>query len=136
MADQFRNWKKKIWKKYEKEDPDFSGNSGTGTLVKIQDYWPVFKAYKKSSTAVARSVKNKANAAKKIYHHRLGTGGYRSAIPTWLAAEDRLLAKGIISQTADWPERSKFWLFAHGAVLDPVSGKIVPQGKWKHKISI
>ena len=45
-----------------------------------------------------------------------------------------MLIKGIIPQTADWPERSKFWLFAHGAGLDPVTGLIVAQGKWKEKI--
>ena len=27
--------------------------------------------------------------------------------------------KGVTPQTDDWPDRSKFWLFAHGAVLDP-----------------
>lgn len=38
MATQFRNWKKTFWKRYQNEDPDFSGTSRTGaTLVKIQD---------------------------------------------------------------------------------------------------
>ena len=31
------------------------------------------------------------------------------------------------------PERSKFWLFAHGAGLDPETRLIVRQGKWKAK---
>ena len=135
MATQFRNWKKTLWKKYENEDPDFSGTSGTGsTLVKIQDNWAAFKAYKKSAAAVARSEKNKENASKKVYHHRLGTGGYRSAIPNWLACEDRLMAKGIRPQTYDWPERSKFWLFAHGASLDEETGLIVADGKFKKTV--
>src|SRR3954465_6021376 len=41
---------------------------------------------------------------------------------------------GITPQTWDWPDRSKLWLFAHGAGLDPMTGKIVAQGKWKDKI--
>ena len=102
--------------------------------MKIQDDWAAFKAYKKSATAVARSDINKANAAKKKYHHRLGTGGYRSAIPKWLAAEARLLAKGIPPQTLHWPERSKFWMFAHGAYLDEQTGLIVAVGRWKKKV--
>src|SRR3954464_11342507 len=32
---------------------------------------------------------------------------------------------------AEW---SMFWLFAHGAWLDPKTGQIVAQGKWKDKI--
>ncbi|KAK1686528.1 hypothetical protein QYE76_047376 [Lolium multiflorum] len=39
-----------------------------------------------------------------------------------------------VAQTWDWPERSKFWLFAHGAGLDPKTGLIVAKGKWKEKI--
>ena len=32
-------------------------------------------------------------------------------------------------------DQSKFWLFAHGAGLDPKTGQIVAQGKWKDKIA-
>ena len=92
-------------------------------------------AYKKSSIAVSRSAINKINAGKKQYHHRLGTGGYKTAIPKWEALEAGLLAKGITPQTADWPERSKLWLFAHGAGLDPHTGQIVANGKCKEKIA-
>ena len=63
----------------------------------------------------------------------MGTGGYKTAVAKWEAYEAKLLAKGIIPQTADWPERSKFWLFAHGAVLDPLIRLIVAKGKWKKK---
>ena len=57
-----------------------------------------------------------------------------SAIPNWLACEDRLLAKGITPQTYDWPERSKFWMFAHGASLDEKTCLIVANGKLKKTI--
>ena len=130
MATQFQSWKKTLWRKYEKEDPD----DFTGVLEKIKHDWPAFVAYKKSSTAVARSAINKINAGKKQYHHRLGTGGYKTAIPKWESFEAGLIARGIIPQTADWPLRSKFWLFAHGAGLDPQTGQIVAQGKWKKKL--
>ena len=81
--------------------------------------------YKKSSAVAARSAINKVNAAKKVYYHTLGSGGYKSTVPKWEEFENKLREKGIIPQTDDWPERSKFWLFAHGAVLNPDTGRIV-----------
>ena len=134
MATQFQTWKKKLWKTYvaaEEQDPEF-----TGSLVKIQEHWPTFVKQRKSEAAVARSKTNKLNAGKKVYHHTLGAGGYKAAVPKWEAFEAKLLDNGVIPQTADWPERSKFWLFAHGAGLDPVTGLIVAQEKWKEKLSI
>ena len=76
-----------------------------------------------------------SNAQKKKYYHHLGSGGYKTALPKWEAYENELRKKGITPQTDDWPDRSKFWLFAHGAVLDPDTGLIVAQGKWKKKIT-
>ena len=87
MAIQFQTWKKKLWDKYKNEDPVF-----TGRLEKIRPHWAAFKAYKKSSTAQSRSAINKINAGKKKYHHRLGTGGYKTAIPKWEAFEAGLIA--------------------------------------------
>jgi len=129
MAIQFQTWKKNLWDKYQDEDPVFDDN-----LVKIKDHWAAFKEYKKSSTFVSRSKKNTENAAKKKLPHHLGSGGYKSAIPKWTAFEKKLIDHGITPQTWDWPERSKFWLFAHGAGLDPKTGLIVAKGKWKEKI--
>jgi hypothetical protein len=130
MAQKFNNWKKKLWQKYAKESPNF-----TGHLVKIKDDWAEFVAYKKSAVSVARSTQNKLNAKKKKYHHRLGSGGYKTALPKWEAYENELRERGIRPQTDDWPDRSKFWLFAHGAVLDPDTGLIVARGKWKKRIT-
>ena len=39
--------------------------------------------------------KNKANAAKKKYHHNMGPGGYAFGMPKWEKLEADLLAKGI-----------------------------------------
>ena len=64
----------------------------------------------------------------------MGSGGYKTAIPKWTVYEAQLLEAGVILQTYDWPERSKFWLYAHGAGLDPKTGLIVAKGKWKKKI--
>ena len=91
-------------------------------------------AYKKSAVAVARSKQNKLNAKKKKYFHRLGSGGYKTAMPKWESYENELRQKGIIPQTDDWPDRSKLWLFAHGSVLDPNTGLIVAKGKWRKRI--
>ena len=35
---------------------------------------------------------------KKKYHHRLGTGGYATAMPKWDKKEEEMLAKGIIPE--------------------------------------
>ena len=78
--------------------------------------------YKDSAEALERSRKNKINAEKKKYHHVLGTGGYKRAVPKWEATEAKMLAEGVIPATADWPERSKNWFYAHGGQLDPVTG--------------
>ena len=96
MAEQFNNWKKGLWKKYEKKTPEFKGS-----LLKIKDDWPAFVAYKKSAVALARSERNKENAKKKKYHHTLGSGGYKTALPKWEAFENELREKGITPQTDD-----------------------------------
>ena len=129
MAEQFNNWKKTLWRKYVNETPEF-----TGRLEKIKDDWPEFVAYRKSSVAVARSTQNKLNAKKKKYFHRLGSGGYKTAVPKWESYENELRQKGITPETDDWPDRSKLWLFAHGAVLDMETGRIVAKGKWRKRI--
>ena len=130
MAQQFNNWKKKLWKKYEKKTPSF-----TGHLEKLKDVWPQFVAYKKSAVFLKRSTQNKLNAKKKKYHHTLGSGGYKTALSKWEAYENELRQKGITPQTDDWPDRSKFWMYAHGAALDPDTGLIVAKGKWRKRIT-
>ena len=51
-------------------------------------------------------------------------------MPKWEQIETALIAKGITPETADWPERSKQWFYAHGGSLDPQTGKII-DGKEK-----
>ena len=65
----------------------------------------------------------------------MGSGGYKTALPKWEAYENELRKKWITPQTDDWPDRSKLWLFAHGAVLDPDTGLIVAKGKWRKRIN-
>ena len=74
------------------------------------------------------------NAKKKKYYHNLGSSGYKSAVPKWEAFENEQREKGITPQTDDWPESSKLWLFTHGAGLDPNTGLIVANGKWKKRV--
>nr|CAE04200.2 OSJNBa0011E07.9 [Oryza sativa Japonica Group] len=78
-----------------------------------------FVAYKTGAQGQAQIEKNKANAAKKKYHHRLGSGGYGKAIPKWDKLEADLIARGIEPATANWPERSRNWFYAHGGSLNP-----------------
>nr|ABA93472.1 transposon protein, putative, CACTA, En/Spm sub-class [Oryza sativa Japonica Group] len=69
--------------------------------------------------------RNKENAAKKKYHHYLGSGDYSIALPKWEEMEASLLKRGIEPATAKWPDRSKFWYYAHGGTLNPVDGSLV-----------
>jgi hypothetical protein len=75
--------------------------------------------------------KNKINAEKKEYHHVLGTGGYKRAVPKWEAAEAKMLAEGVIPATTDWPQRSKHWFYVHGGQLDPATGQIIEKADLK-----
>ena len=80
MAEQFNKWKNRLYRDWvdKKKVPDF-----TGTLERQRPHWKAFLEYKGSEKAKERSEKNKENAAKKKYHHRMGAGGYISAEPKW-----------------------------------------------------
>ena len=48
--------------------------------------------------------------------------------------EADLMAKNIIPETADWPERTKNWYFGVGGSLDPETGKITRNAKLQEAI--
>ena len=58
--------------------------------------------------------KNKANAAKKIYHHTMGAGGYAFSMPKWEKLAAVLLANGITPEPLKWIERARNWFYGHG----------------------
>ena len=113
MATQFQTWKKSLYTKYVKKNvtPNFNTS---GPLAKLRLYWNDFVQYKTSEEGEERVRRNQQNARQMRYHHKIGSGGYRSAIPRWERIEADLLAKGIPPFSIDWPERSKNWFFTHG----------------------
>ena len=127
MAEAFNAYKKRLWKEYQKKNrvPIFEG-----PLEKQKQHWPSFLAYKQSAEGKKRSAKNKANAAKKIYHHTMGSGGYRVALPKFEKLEADLREKGIIPGTHDFPRRSRNWLLGHGATFD-ADGNLIMSEKIK-----
>ena len=134
MSEQFRNHKKNLWAEYQanlKKDPGFVLQF-KGKYEKCKAQWPAFVQYKQSPQAIARSKINRDNAKAKKYHHRLGTGGYVSAVPKWEAMEDAFRAKGITPGTDGWPERAKHWWYAHGGTLHPETGETVFNEKILH----
>ena len=54
--------------------------------------------YKSSELGLQKVQKAKDNASKKVYHHTLGQGGYKLAIPKWEKIEQDLLDRGILKR--------------------------------------
>lgn len=65
------------------------------------------------------------NAANKKYSHHLGAGGYKKSVKKWQKMEQDLIDRGIRPTTWDWPDRSKWWLFANGVTLNQLDGSLV-----------
>jgi hypothetical protein len=122
MGELFRSHRKKLYSKYVKEGktPDFK------VYPKLRDHWEAFVQYKTSEEVANASAKNKENAARKQYHHRLGAGGYKKKAESWLQREDDLLQQGIIPMAHDWPERSKRWWLGHGGSFADDGSLIYP----------
>ena len=76
IVELYRNQKKSLYAKYvaKKKTKDFKRVN-----EKLREQWPDFVQHKQSDKAKAKSAKNALNAANKKYHHKMGTGGYKSA---------------------------------------------------------
>ena len=121
MGELFRSWKKRLNKLVtEGTTPEF-----VGIYENIKHEWDDFKAYKLSTEAKKRSEINKKNAAKKKYHHVMGSGGYRTAKAKWEKMEDELAAKNIEFETLYWPERLRDWFYGIGGKLDTETGECI-----------
>nr|ABA99093.1 transposon protein, putative, CACTA, En/Spm sub-class [Oryza sativa Japonica Group] len=116
-----KSFKGDLYQKYilKGQTPNFD------TFPKLRDHCDEFVAYKTGEQGQAMMERNKENAAKKKYHHHLGSGGYSVAMPKWEQMEASLIERGIEPATANWPERSKFWYYAHGGTLNPADGSLV-----------
>ena len=119
MAEHLQSFKKILTKKYIKTGTTLVF---TGELEKLRGHWDAFVEYRSSELEFQKVQKAKDNASKKVYHHTLGQGGYKLAIPKWEKIEQYLLDRGIQHATMNWPERSRTWFYGHGGSLDSLTG--------------
>jgi hypothetical protein len=63
--------------------------------------------YKTSEKDLERSRINKENAAKKVYHHNMGSAGYAGCMPKWDALEAKYIAAGIRPEPTTWRPRAR-----------------------------
>jgi hypothetical protein len=68
---------------------------------------------------------NTINASKKIEFHKLGSGGYKVAMPKWDQMEHDCIACGLIPTTIDWPEQARTYYYAHGGTINSEDGTLV-----------
>ena len=115
MMTQFNKFKNNLYKDYL---ADGEPKEWIGPMMKQREYWPQFVEMKKSAIFKKRSETNKANAKKKKYHHTMGTGGYKSFTPKWVAMEDEMRKQGIIPETEEWERRWANYALGHGATYD------------------
>ena len=80
---------------------------------------------KKSDVFKKRSATNKINAAKKKKHHTMGTGGYKSFTPQWIAMEEEMRKQGITPETEEWDRRWANYILGHGATYDMQIGNLI-----------
>ena len=72
--------------------------------------------FKDSELSKERSIKNKANVAKKTQFHRLGPGGYAVAMPKWDKSEQEMEDVGVTSVTRSCPPGAELGSMRMGGV--------------------
>jgi len=87
--------------------------------------------FKELEVAKERSRINKLNAAKKIWHHKLGPDGYEVTRPKWDLSEQQMMDAGVTPVTLSWPPRCRTWFYAHGGALDPKTGQVLKKASLK-----
>ena len=122
MASQFNKFKNNLYRDYLKNGEPKVWN---GPMVKQREYWPEFLQMKKSALFLKRSQINTVNAGKKKKHHGMGTGGYRSKTPGWIELEEKMMAAGIMPETAEWDRRHVNYILGHGAEYDLKTGQLI-----------
>jgi hypothetical protein len=90
--------------------------------------------YKTSEKALERSRINKENAAKKVYHHNMGSAGYAGCMSKWDALEVKYIAARIRPEPTTWTPRARNLFDGHGGTLDEEGRAIYNQRHKDHPL--
>ena len=104
----FRNWRSELNIKFVKKGLDATKKYKNITATK----WKTFGEQKTSEEFLSKSQANSELTNKNIYHHRLGTGGYKRSVPKWRAGEAAWKAAGLPVMFEEVLKRAVNWLRA------------------------
>jgi hypothetical protein len=123
MTTQVQCWKKHLYNDYIKKNKTLDFNSKN--FIKLWPFWYEFVRFKTSEEGQEQARRMQENAQHKTYHHRMGSGGYPTAIPKWEKAKQELIDTVLEPESVDWPKCTKHWFFTHKGSLGLETRKVM-----------
>jgi hypothetical protein len=118
----FQSYKKRLNKDYIKKElaPVFTKKR----LAKLRDHWDSFVQYKQTQEATKMIATKTINVSRKKEFYKLGSGGYKVAMPKWDKMEHDCIACGLVA-TIDWLVQARTCYYAHGDTINTEDGTLL-----------